>query len=143
MDLDSFKEVYGKKTSLQKLDILLEQIDIDGSDNRDYAESKYGRRNEEETEYWRKESIAMLERINWLCLEIKNDLQKKDETISKMYEILDETCQDVRERTGEEYVCGLISARDLNLMRLGKCAAQNCYQNNMRIIDEFAGEENS
>jgi len=34
-------------------------------------------------------------------------LKEQDETIKKLYKILDDTCKEVREKTEQDYVCGL------------------------------------
>lgn len=41
------------------------------------------------------------------AIEMIKALKEKDETIDKLYKILDETCKDIREQYGEDDVCGL------------------------------------
>ena len=79
MDFESFKEIYASKSPVEKLDLLLVQVDYYGIDQRDYAEAKYGRRNAEEAKYYYDESVAMMERILWLRDEIEKALENQEE----------------------------------------------------------------
>ena len=75
MTFNEFKDYCSGKAPAEKLRILLEQVDIYGDDKKCYAEALYGRRNNREADYWRREALAMRARIRWLYEEILPHLE--------------------------------------------------------------------
>ncbi len=69
MKLKTFKEIFGNKTPMEKLGILMDQIDTLADDKANAIDAKW-RRNLKEADFWRMECVDIRERINWLYQEI-------------------------------------------------------------------------
>ena len=62
MDIESFKKVYASKSPVEKLDLLMLQVDYYGDDKKNYADARC-RLNGEKAQYYYNEAVAMMERI--------------------------------------------------------------------------------
>ena len=69
MDLQTFQEIYAEKPAKEKLLAMIEQMDNYAADKANATDARW-RQNQEEAEYWQRETQYMMERILWLGQEV-------------------------------------------------------------------------
>ncbi len=71
MDFQAFKEIYGGKSLIEKIELLIKTMEIWSDDRLAYQRAG----NREDQDYYKNEIKAMEKRIDWLYEELVTGLQ--------------------------------------------------------------------